>query len=148
MARRKTSEPANPDAAAARQPGTADIAAATQTSPAAPLEPPRRLPPEPHTPTAVAPNAAAPSPVEGAAPRLVDENGREVTVDEIFTYPERGRPGTMVTVNRRVYQDVPYPGTRVMGRRLLYPAGAQVSVWEAERVRAEYGRARAAAAAG
>lgn len=133
-------EPMNEDT------GEAEVSGA-ETSQAAPLEAPAvKPPPQPSGLVPMAPNAVAMHAGEDWAAALFDEHGDEISADAIFDYPTADRPGTMAIVNRRVYQRFSTPNASTPGLRLLYPKGAQVPIWEAERVKRDLTSSRAAPA--
>lgn len=67
---------------------------------------------------------------------ILDEDGGAVAIDDLFDAKDPTDPSVFVTVKQRVYQVFTYPGARTPTTQLLYPAGARVTVAEAERVKA------------
>jgi hypothetical protein len=68
--------------------------------------------------------------------KILDEDGGAVDLDDLFDAKDPSDPSVFVTVKRRVYQVFTYPGARTPTTQLLYPAGARVTMVEAERVKA------------
>lgn len=85
---------------------------------------------------AVGANAAQRSVPGTSHVQVVDEDDNEIAIDDLFTTKDPADPSVYVQTKRRVYQVFNYPGTRTQTRQLLYPAGARVTVFEAERVKA------------
>ncbi len=113
---------------------------ASKPTSAAPLDPPIGKPVRADvTVKGVAPNATTPQTFakEGSV-RLLDDDGNEVNVDELFDYPAADNPGTLATVRTRVYREYRASGSRTVMKQLLYPAGALVPIFDANRVRAEH----------
>lgn len=126
-----------------------DATKATETAAAAPLEAPVAKPTRvdvtqlPGDPNAVAPVTAF---TADNTVRLLDADGNSLTVDDLFEYPTAEKPGTLAKVTTRVYREFRHPGTtKTSTTQLLYPKGALVSIFEAERVKSEY-RDRSASA--
>lgn len=130
---------------AAAEAEAADQAAAT--SEAAPLGAPADKPVRVDaTMQAGAPNAVAPhAPHRDPTVRLTDEQGDEVDLNEVLEYPTPEKPGTLVRVKQRIYRTFTHMNAKRPSQQLMYPAGALISIFEAERVKAEM-RAAAQAA--
>lgn len=121
------------------KPASEPVKPLTSQTAAAPLEPPLERP--------VKTNVAAPPSLPNAATpqvfakddsiRLYDDHGNDVSVDDLFEYPSADRPGTLAMVKTRVYREYTPMGAKTQVRQLLYPAGALVSIFEAERVKTE-----------
>lgn len=84
----------------------------------------------------VAANAARRTIAGSSHVKIVDEQDNEVGVDDIFSTKDPSDPSVYVLTRQRVYQVFTYPGTKTPTRQLLYPEGARVTVFEAERVKA------------
>lgn len=84
---------------------------------------------------AVGANAAQRSVPGTSHVKVVDEDDNEIAVDDLFTAKDPADPSVFVHTRRRVYQIFTYPGARTQTRQLLYPQGARVTVFEAERVK-------------
>lgn len=108
-------------------------------SSAAPLEAPvkrsRTAPPAPQMEAAgaTAPQAA----MNDLAVRLFTADGAELRIEDVFEYPSMANPGALVRVNQRVYRESSHRGAKTKTTQLMYPEGALISIFEAERVKAE-----------
>jgi hypothetical protein len=107
-------------------------AAAPLTAPPVKKETPE-LAPTMATPNAVTPHVFA----ADNTVRLLADDGSELTVDDLFDYPTLNKPGTLARVRQRVYREYTHPGAKTKTTQLLYPANALVSIFEAEKVKAE-----------
>jgi hypothetical protein len=95
---------------------------------------------------AEAPNAVAPhAPLKDPTVRLTDELGNEVSIDDVLEYPTPEKPGTLVRVTQRIYRTFTHMNAKRPSTQLMYPQGALISIFEAERVKAEVRAAKAAA---
>lgn len=114
-------------------------AEAPATSEAAPLKAPADKPTRVDaTQQAAAPNAVAPhTPLKDPSVMLTDEQGNELNIDEVLEYPTPEKPGTLVRVTQRVYRTFTHLNAKRPSTQLMYPAGALISIFEAERVKAE-----------
>jgi hypothetical protein len=73
-------------------------------------------------------------------PGLVDATGDPIAVDDLFTEPVK--PSRFVTVKRRVFEQFVLPNTAgTVGKRLVLPRGARVTVEQADQIRRQYGEA-------
>jgi hypothetical protein len=120
--------------------GSAAVEAATTTR-AAPLEAPEKLsqrtphlgdPPTSTNP--VAANSGLRSVAGADHRRLCDAEGNDLTLEDLFVFPEQGSPSTLATVKQRVFEEFTYPGTTTRTQHLMYPEGALIPVGEAFRV--------------
>lgn len=82
----------------------------------------------------LAANAAIHSPAGASHNRLVDDDGNDVALADIFELPTLENPVMVATVRQRVYQEFLYPNTSTPATHLLYAAGTRVPVAEAMRV--------------
>lgn len=90
---------------------------------------------------AVAPNVVTgQAPPAGPATHLVDDKGDPLTAEELLEYPQMLNRGALVRVKRRVYQVGEYRGERTV--LLRYPAGAMISLAEAEQLKADLVRGK------
>lgn len=96
---------------------------------------------------AAAPNAVAPHvPFKDPSVTLTDENGNELDIADVLEYPTPEKPGTLVRVNQRVYRTFTHMNAKRPSSQLMYPEGAMISIFEAERIKAEFRAAQQAAA--
>lgn len=129
--RKKTTSTAEPEASASERTDRPEPAASATE--AAPLE----APPAPERGNAdsstnfVAASAALRSPPGATHLRLVGDDGKPISADGVFTFPETGRPGTVAVVRQRTYEAFTPPNATTEVRQLLYPAGARVPVAQA-----------------
>ena|ERR1044072_3632995 len=119
------------------------------TSEAAPLDAPADKPVRVDaTMQAGAPNAVAPhAPHKDPTVRLTDEQGNDVDLNDVLEYPTPEKPGTLVRVKQRIYRTFTHMNAKRPSQQLMYPAGAMISIFEAERVKAEMRAAAQAAEA-
>lgn len=135
MAERKPSKAKAEEETAAEKPASSESAA----SEAAPLQAPQAPPVQVDvTRKSASPAGVTPHAFVDATSRLLDADDNEISVDDLFDYPTQDRPGTVVTVRQRVYREYTRPGESTATRQLMYPAGATLSIFEAERVKAEH----------
>jgi hypothetical protein len=120
-----------PDAA------TSDAAQKTDAAPlSAPKESPRRLGNPDSSTNFVAANAALRSVPGANHKRLHDIDGNDVDPETVFEFPPAESPSILATVRQAVYEEyLPYGATTTRTSHLLYPAGAQVPVDQAVKVR-------------
>ena len=122
-------------------------AEASATSEAAPLEAPADKPRRVDaTRQAEAPNAVAPhAPHKDPTVKLTDEQGNDLDIADILEYPTPEKPGTLVRVTQRVYRTFTHMNAKRPSSQLMYPEGALISIFEAERIKAEMAAAQKAA---
>lgn len=82
----------------------------------------------------VAANAAQRSVPGSNHIRLLDEDGNDVDIEDVFEGPDG--PSMFVTTRMRLYQEFTYPKASTKTTQLLYPRGARVTLAEAERFKA------------
>lgn len=125
----------------------AEAADAAATSEAAPLDAPADKPVRVDaTMQAGAPNAVAPhAPHKDPTVTLTDEQGNELDIADVLDYPSAEKPGTLVKVTQRIYRTFTHLNAKRPSTQLMYPAGALISIFEAERVKAEVRAAKLAA---
>ncbi|MEV8634261.1 hypothetical protein AB0395_21660 [Streptosporangium sp. NPDC051023] len=125
---------------------TAEPSDVAQSS-AAPIDPPltaRQMQQQPlhghpdSTTNAVSASNALRSVPGSAHEGLVDENEQPLDIEDVFVFPEAGDPSTFATVKVRVFERFKYPNASQVTSHLLYPAGAQVPVWQARKVVDKY----------
>lgn len=122
-------------------------AEAAGTSSAAPLKAPADKPVAVDaTRQAEAPNAVAPhTPYKDPTMKITNESGDEVDIASVLEYPTPEKPGTLVRVTQRIYRTFTHMNAKRPSQQLMYPAGALISIFEAERVKAEVKAAQEAA---
>lgn len=120
---------------------------ATATSEAAPLDAPADKPRQVDARRqASAPNAVAPhAPLKDPNIRLTDEQGGDVDIADVLEYPTPEKPGTLVRVTQRLYRTFTHMNAKRPSTQLMYPEGALISIFEAERIKAEMRAAQQAA---
>ncbi|MFF4777539.1 hypothetical protein ACFY05_32250 [Microtetraspora fusca] len=122
----------------------AGLVAAQQTA-AAPLESPEALAqrsPELGIPDSttnhIAANAALRSVSGSSHEGLVDADGRPLDIDDVFEWPAAGDPRTVARVTTQVYERFKYPNASQIAMHLLFPAGAEVPLWQAHQLVDKY----------